>query len=138
MTHHSILLKLVERKEESDIGIAMELQEVMGMYLENIKVRTREFYSVGYCPDLDKYLLAITVPYVSYYNQYYIISQEEYILWQSDVEKLDVIARECREENIHSKRFLYSELDDENTKEQLEILYGKIARRKYNPAFERI
>lgn len=108
------------------------------MYLENIKVRTREFYSVGYCPDLDKYLMVITVTYVCYYNQYYIISREEYLLWQSDVEKLDIIAGECRKENIHSKRFLYSDMEAENTEEQLEILYGTIARRKYNPDFERI
>lgn len=86
----------------------------------------------------DEYLLAVTVPYVAYYDQYYSISQTEYLLWQSDVEKLDMIAEECRRENIHSRRFLFSERLEENTKEQLEILHGEIAGKKYNPVFETI
>lgn len=108
------------------------------MYLEDQKVRSEHFYKVGYCRDIEKYLLVITVPYVSYYDQYYLISQEEYSLWQSDVEKLDRIAAECRNENIQSKRFLYSDRMDENKKEQSDFSFGEIARRKYNPVFDRM
>lgn len=108
------------------------------MYLEDQKVRSEHFYKVGYCQDMEKYLLVITVPYACYYDQYYIISQAEYSLWHSDVEKLDRIAAECRKENIHSIRFLYSDRPDENTKEQSDFSSSEIARRKYNPVFDRI
>lgn len=108
------------------------------MYLEGQKVRTDHYYMVGYCPDLDKYFMVITVPYVSYYDQYYTISRAEYDLWQSDVEKLDRIAKACRVDNMRSKRFLYSDRPDENTKEQHDFTLSEIARKKHNPFFERI
>ncbi len=108
------------------------------MYLEGQKVRTEHYYKVGYCPDLDKYLLVITVPYAIYYDQYYIISRAEYSLWESDVEKLDLLAKECRNDNIRSKRFLYSDRPDENTEEQHDFSRGEIARKRYNPDFQRI
>lgn len=108
------------------------------MFLEFRKVRTNHFYSIGYCSEWNEYLLEITVTYVSHFNQYYIIKKDEYDLWKDNIEKLDAIAKECRNTNIHSKRFLYSEMPQENTKEQLEILFGEVAQRKYNPNFERI
>lgn len=108
------------------------------MYFELQKVRTKYYYSVGYCSEWDKYLLAITVPYVSHYNQYYMIEKGEYDLWKSSIENLDAIAEECRKANIHHKRFLYSEMPQENTREQLEILFSEAAKRKHNPDFERI
>lgn len=108
------------------------------IYLEYQKVRTEHLYMVGYCREIDKYLMVITVPYACYYNQYYIISQGEYDLWCSDVEMLDRLAVECRKGNTHSARFLYSDRPEENTKEQSEFSSGEIARRKYNPVFDRI
>lgn len=108
------------------------------MFLEIQKVRTKNYYKIGYCAEWDKYLLVITVPYVSYFDQYYVIDKDEYNLWKDNVEKLDAIAEECRKSNIYSKRFLYSEMPQENTKEQLEILFGEAAKRKFNPDFERI
>lgn len=108
------------------------------MYLERHKVRDDYFYEIGYCSELDKYLLAVTVTYVSWYNQYYIIDESEYNLWRNNVKKLDIIADECRKDNIHSKRFLYSERPEENTKEQLEFSFGEIAMKNQNPDFERI
>lgn len=41
---------------------------------------------------MDKYILVITVPYVSYYDQYFVIDKDEYNLWKENVEKLDTIA----------------------------------------------
>ena len=108
------------------------------MFLEFEKVRTEHYYKIGYCSEWDKYLLAITVPYVSYYDQYYVIEKDEYNLWKNNVEELDEIAEECRQNNIYSNRFLYSEMPRENTKEQLEILFGEVAKRRPNPDFERV
>ena len=108
------------------------------MFLESQKVRTKHYYKIGYCAELDKYLLAITVTYVSFYDQYYVIDEDEYNLWKNNTEKLDALAKECREDNISSKRFLYSEMPRENTKEQMDFLFGEVAKRRYNPEFERI
>lgn len=108
------------------------------MFLEFQKVRTKHFYSIGYCSEWNKYLLLITVPYISYYNQYYVIKKDEYDLWKDNIEKLDEIADECRKSNIHSKRFLCSEMPQENTDEQLEISFGEVMKRRSNPNFERI
>lgn len=38
------------------------------MFLEFQKVRSEHCYKIGYCSELDKYILVITVPYVSYYD----------------------------------------------------------------------
>lgn len=108
------------------------------MFLEFQKVRTKHYYKIGYCSEWDKYLLVITVPYVSYFDQYYEIKKDEYNLWKDNVEELDAIAKDCREKNIYSNRFLYSQMPQENTKEQLQLLFGEVERRKYNPDFERI
>ena len=108
------------------------------MFLEFQKVRTKHYYAIGYCAEWDKYLLRITVPYVSYFDQYHVINKDEYNLWENNLEKLDAIAEECRKNNIYSKRFLYSEMLQENTKEQLEILFSEVAKRKFNSDFERI
>lgn len=61
-----------------------------------------------------------------------------YHKWKNNIEKLDALAKECREDNISSKRFLYSEMLRENTKEQMDFLFGEVAKRRYNPEFERI
>lgn len=108
------------------------------MFLEYQKVRTKNYYKIGYCSEWNEYLLVLTVTYVGYYDQYYIIKKEEYDLWKDNVEKLDVIAEECRKTNIHSKRFLCSGMPQENTREQLEILFSEVVRREYNPNFEKI
>lgn len=44
------------------------------MFLALQKVRTKHFYTIGYCSEWKEYLLAITVPYVCWYEQYYIIN----------------------------------------------------------------
>ena len=108
------------------------------MYLEGQKVRTDHYYTVGYCPDLDRYLMVITVPGAVYYEQYYTISRAEYALWQSDVKKLDLIAEKCRQENTGSRRFFYSDRPDENTEERQALSRSEIARKRHNPVFDRI
>ena len=109
------------------------------MFLALQKVRTKHFYTIGYCSEWKEYLLAITVPYVCWYEQYYIIQKDEYDLWKDNIDQLDTIAEECRENNIYSKRFLYSEMPQENTtKEQLELSFSEIAMSKGNTDFEEI
>ena len=109
------------------------------MFLQFQKVRTKYFYTIRYCSEWKEYLLAITVTYVGWYEQYYIIQKDEYDLWKDNTDQLDAIAEECRKNNIHSKRFLYSEMPQENTtKEQLELSFSETAMSKVNPHFEEI
>ena len=70
------------------------------------KVRTEKFYSVGYSPGLKKYVLAITVPWIGYYEDYYEISEEEYNMFGTY--KLDEIASSLADATSSSPRFLYS------------------------------
>lgn len=108
------------------------------MFLSFQKVRTKHFYTIGYCSEWKEYLLAITVQYVCWYEQYYIIQKDEYDLWKDNIDQLDAIAEECRKTNIHNKRFLYSEMPQENnTKEQLELSFSGIAMSKGNTEFEK-
>lgn len=57
---------------------------------------------------------------------------------EDNIDKLDTIAGECRKTNIHNKRFLYSEMPQENSGEELENSFSEIVGRKSNPDFERI
>ena len=42
--------------------------------LEDIKVNKDKYYTVGYCPYLKQYMLAITITWVAWYERYYSIS----------------------------------------------------------------
>ena len=48
------------------------------MQLENEKINRDKYYSIGYSPELDKYVLACVVTWIAWYNRYYEISEEEY------------------------------------------------------------
>lgn len=48
------------------------------MNIQNEKVNTKLLYSVGYVPEVDKYILSCVVTWVAWYNRYYEITKEEY------------------------------------------------------------
>ena len=92
------------------------------MKLKDEKVRNQKLYYVGYCEYLDKYVLATTVAWVAWYNRYYEISKEEYLSFDSDIEKLDMLAKECNKLENLSERFLFSDKLEENTPEQTALM----------------
>ena len=57
--------------------------------LEDIKVNKDKYYTVGYCPYLKQYMLAITITWVAWYERYYSISEDEYKWFDSDIDKLN-------------------------------------------------
>ena len=73
------------------------------MQLKNEKINRDKYYSVGYSPELDKYVLACTVTWVAWYNRYYEISEEEYKKMMEEQEQalgeldLDVIKDETEQ-----------------------------------------
>ena len=90
------------------------------MQLKNEKINRDKYYSVGYCPELDKYVLACTVTWVAWYNRYYEISEEEYNAFGSA--KLDETAETLYKQGCNSERFLFSEKKEENNQQQLDLL----------------
>ena len=83
------------------------------MKLENEKVNREKYYFVGYSPELGKYVLAIVVTWVAWYERYYEITEEEYNSFGSP--ELDKLADELLNKQIFSDRFLFSERKEENS-----------------------
>lgn len=81
-------------------------------FLTGEKVRNEKLYSVGFCPELNKYILVCVIPWIAWYNRYYEISKEEYESFGS--EALDNLAEELYKQGITSKKFLFSDKIEEN------------------------
>lgn len=92
------------------------------MNIQNEKVNTKLLYSVGYVPEVDKYILSCVVTWVAWYNRYYEITKEEYEAFGT--ERLDQLASRFRELECKSDRFLFSDRDEENTTEQNALRTG--------------
>ena len=103
--------------------IIMDMNIVGGhMNIQNEKVNTKLLYSVGYVPEVDKYILSCVVTWVAWYNRYYEITKEEYEAFGT--ERLDQLASRFRELECKSDRFLFSDRDEENTTEQNALRTG--------------
>ena len=92
------------------------------MNIQNENVNTKLLYSVGYVPEVDKYILSCVVTWVAWYNRYYEITKEEYEAFGT--ERLDQLASRFRELECKSDRFLFSDRDEENTTEQNALRTG--------------
>lgn len=90
------------------------------MRLINEKINTEQLFTVGYDEISRQYMMAAVVPYISWYNQYYIITEEEYNWFETDSESLVKLKQECFN-NIKNERFYYSEMIGENNREQERI-----------------
>ncbi len=88
------------------------------MRLDNEKVRAEKLYRVGYLARIDKYVLASVVTWVVWYDRFFEISEEEYRLFESDLPRLDALAKELSDQGERSERFLFSDKKEENSPEQ--------------------
>lgn len=88
-------------------------------FLINKKVRTEKYYCVGYCPILNKYILACVITWIAWYNRYYEITKEEYDSFGSD--DLDSLAEELYKQGTSSERFLFSDKKEDNNQTQLRL-----------------
>lgn len=91
------------------------------MKLENNKVNSRKLYSIGYCRNIDKYIIECCVPDSAYYNMYYEISEEEFNRYEEDSSELDELVDHIRRKSYISDRFLFSDLIRDNNEEQAEL-----------------
>ena len=87
--------------------------------LEKEKVRQEHYYSVGYSKGLQKYVMKITITWISWYNDYYEITEEEYNKFGT--KELDNLCDSLINQTSSSPRFLYSERSggDEEIKKKL-------------------
>ena len=88
------------------------------MRLTDRRVRTEKWYTVGFSPVLEKYVLEIIVGWYVVYERYYEISREEYEQTLTEPEALDKLAEELFRAVNKSSRFICSGKTDENTDEQ--------------------
>lgn len=91
------------------------------MNLDNEKVRPEKWYRVGYIARIDKYVLATVVPWIVLYDRFFEITESEYLLFESDLPRLDTLAKELSELGEFSERFLFSDKIEENSPEQSEL-----------------
>ena len=91
------------------------------MKLENNKVNSRKLYSIGYCRNIDKYILECCVPGSAYYDMYYEISEEEFNQYDINPSYLDELVDSIRNNSYRSDRFLFSDLLRDNNEEQEEL-----------------
>lgn len=80
------------------------------------KVRSEKLYRVGYLPGIEKYAMACVVPWISWYDRYFEISEAEYNSF--GLEDLDKLATELCNRGNSSPRFLFSDKNEENNEEQ--------------------
>lgn len=92
------------------------------MKLENNKVNSRKLYSIGYCSNIDKYILECCVPGSAYYNMYYEISEKEFDGYDENPSELDALVDRIRKNSYKSDRFLFSDLIKDNSDEHLELM----------------
>ena len=93
----------------------------MDLRLEKKRVRTDKWYSVGYSPVLEKYVMSVAVEWIAVYNRYYFISEDEYLLSFTEPEKLDTLADSLYKAVNKSDRFICSEKAAENTPAQNDL-----------------
>ena len=87
------------------------------MKMVDEKVRSEKMYRVGYLPGIEKYAMACVVAGIAWYDRFFEITKEEYNSFGS--EELDQLAKELSYQGSKSQRFLFSEKNEENTKDRL-------------------
>ena len=89
------------------------------MQLDNEQIRKERLYRVGYISSLGKYVMACVVTGITWYDTYFEISEEEYNSFGA--ESLDELALKLVNQGVNSVRFLFSDMNNENTKEQSKL-----------------
>ena len=50
--------------------------------IENEKINREKFFSVGFCPEIQRYLLCVHISWVVGYDRYYAIDEEDIALYE--------------------------------------------------------
>ena len=67
----------------SDIkGEMMMDLSIKEISIENEKINIDKFFSVGFCPEIERYLLCVHISWVVGYDRYYAIDAEDIMLYE--------------------------------------------------------
>jgi len=55
--------------------------------IEKQKIDRERFFAIGYCPEIDRYLLCVHISWVAGYDRYYVIDQEDIALYEDSQEE---------------------------------------------------
>ena len=84
----------------------------------DMEKRSSKYYGVGYIRPINKFVLYTVVTWITWYNRYYEISEEEYHLFDSG--KLDELAEKLYKLENRTERFLFSDKNEENNEKHNE------------------
>ena len=76
------------------------------MELLNEKIRNDGFYSVGFNPLVEQYIMIVIICHWFWFERYYLISKEEYEWFDSAIQKLDGLAHDCYKQGVKHPRFI--------------------------------
>ena len=54
--------------------------------IENPKINREHFFIVGFCPEIERYLLCVHISWVAGYDRYYAIDERDIALYEDDPE----------------------------------------------------
>ena len=71
----------MEKVSDSKGEMMMDLF-IKEISIENEKINRDKFFSVGFCPEIERYLLCVHISWVVGYDRYYAIDAEDIMLYE--------------------------------------------------------
>lgn len=74
------------------LGYRIEFLRIMNnlirnITIENLKINGEKFFSIGYCTDIEEYLLCVHISWVAGYDRYYKMDEGDFELYEVEQEK---------------------------------------------------
>ena len=92
------------------------------MKFKSEKVNHQNMFAIGKDLVRDEYIMTITVCGIAWYDRYFSISQEEFELYDEEMDEFMKIYYHCMRSGSGSFRFLCSDKINENAQSELERL----------------
>jgi len=91
MDEEKIKIKLINEKDDgikllNKVNTEIKLIDLNGLYLEDEIKDTEKQFSIGYSKELNTYFMKILVLWVSFYDRWYKINEEDFVLYKKDKE----------------------------------------------------
>ncbi len=112
------LRELSKEKEGYCIGF-FELDQKWADISEAINAGIQSNFGFAIILSDEQYIMIVIICHWFWFERYYLISKEEYDWFDSAIQKLDDLAHDCYKQGVKHPRFYYSELEYENTTEQV-------------------
>ena len=91
------------------------------MKLEKEKNSTSGYYKIGYDRHSENYLMETDDTFGN--HRYFIITQQQYMCFEDDPDKLEALYDDCVKKNNRSNIFFFSNWEKENSEEQNQLMW---------------